>query len=87
MYQTGISTTQVACQLGVSRTTVAGWIKAEGIPMRHSPITDTQLAEARRLRGLGFSYERIGQQVGYTTSGVRRRLLEADVSASNPTRQ
>ena len=76
LYQTGISTTQVARQLGVSRTTVAGWIKDEGIPMRHSPITDEQLTIARRLREQGQSYATIARQIGYTASGVRRRLLE-----------
>ncbi|GHG43797.1 hypothetical protein GCM10012320_08090 [Sinomonas cellulolyticus] len=78
LYQSGISTTQIARRLNVSRTTVAGWIKAAGIPMRHSPITDEQFAEVRRLRDQGLSYERIGRQIGYTASGVRRRLLEDD---------
>lgn len=76
MYRSRISTTQIARRLNVSRTTVAGWIKAAGITMRHSPITDEQFAEARRLRDQGASYERIGRQIGYSASGIRRRLLE-----------
>lgn len=78
LYESGTSTTQIARLLGASRTTVSAWIKKAGVPLRRSPITDEQLVLARRLRDQGASYASIGRQIGYTASGVRRRLVEAD---------
>lgn len=56
LYRSGISPTQLARQRGASRRTAAGWIKAEGVPMRHASVTDKHFAEAMRLRDQGLPY-------------------------------
>ncbi len=71
LYQSGRTTTQLAAQFGVHRTTVSRAVERAGVSLRGIRPTEQQIAEMRRLRDVGETYAAIAREVGFSTQTVR----------------
>jgi len=79
LYREGRTTTQLAVQFGVHRTTVSRAVERAGVPLRGVRPNKQQVAEMRRLRDAGETYAAIARVVGFSTQ-TARNYVRADES-------
>jgi len=78
LYEQGESIVDIAGQLGLGHRKVRRVLVDAGMTIRspgHRPRLDGRRVEIERLRGQGWSYARIGQQLGVGKSTVRDHVV------------
>ena len=78
-YQAGATVYELADQFGVNRNTVAGHLKAQGVRLRRTSLTETEMAQAIALYATGLSTARVGAQLGRDHSTIWHALRHAGV--------
>lgn len=96
LYRDGLSSYDVASQLDVDATSVRGWVKAAGVPLRPpnggddegSPfLNEPDASRAIALRQAGMSIEHIAAELHRAYKRVRRTLEAADAGPVHPSRR
>jgi len=63
-YRTGIGLIyDLAAIYGIHRNTVAQYLKRRGVRLRHSPLCDSEIKSALKLRDRGLSLNAIGREL------------------------
>jgi DNA-binding CsgD family transcriptional regulator len=78
-YRAGATVYDLAAKFGINRKTVSIQLKALGVPMRRTSLTDAELTRAVALYGSGLSLAAIGVQLGRHHSVVERALKRTGV--------
>jgi DNA invertase Pin-like site-specific DNA recombinase len=79
-YQSGADMKQLAIKFGVHRTTVAGWLRRLGIPLRRQGIQDNDIPAAIRLYQQGWSLVRLGEHFACDAETVRQAFKQANIA-------
>jgi DNA-directed RNA polymerase specialized sigma24 family protein len=69
----------LAAKFGIHRQTAARHLDAAGITRRRKTLDETQVAEAVRLYGRGWSLARVGGHLGVNSTSVNYRLRQAGI--------
>ncbi len=78
-YQAGATVYELADQFGVNRNTVAKHLKAQGVRLRLSSLTEDELARAIELYATGLSTAKVGAKLGRDHSTIWQALKGAGV--------
>jgi len=79
LYRAGRTTTQLAAQFAVHRTTVSRAVERAGVPLRGVRPTKQQIAEMLKLRNAGETYAAIALEVGFSMQTVRSYIRGVEV--------
>ncbi|MHB1310517.1 MAG: GcrA family cell cycle regulator [Gemmatimonadaceae bacterium] len=78
LWDTGLTATQIGCRLGLSKNAVIGRAHRLHLPPRPSPLgrggkrmSAQEIAEARRLRALGWTQRKIGAHLGWSLKAIK----------------
>lgn len=74
---------ELAAEFGCHRTTVAGRLKKAEIATRGQSPTSETIDSMVRLYASGFSFLKVGKQLGFCANTVRNHLLRAKVKTRN----
>ena len=78
-YQAGATVYELAEQFHIHRNTIARRLKAQGVQLRNSTLTDSEQARAVELYATDLSTLQIGQQLGRNPSTIWHALKRAGV--------
>ena len=78
-YKAGAMVKELAAEFEVERRTVSAILRRHGIEPRPRGLNPTQIDEAVRFYGQGWSLARIGERMGVEHSTIRNRLIERGV--------
>lgn len=73
-YRAGARIKVLAAQFGINRNTVTEHLSAVGVRKRLKGMSPRQIRRAKGLRANGWSYDRIGRELGFDGSTVWRTL-------------
>jgi DNA-directed RNA polymerase specialized sigma24 family protein len=73
-YQAGTSSLNLAKSYGISKQKVLSLLAQHGVERRCQPMTESQVAEAKRLYESGLSVSAISQRLGVPWTTVQRAL-------------
>ncbi len=82
LYGAGLSTREVAARLGVEATTVRRWLREADQPVRRPGPrgrTEVDTTALVAMRAAGMSWAELARAAGMSRTGVRRRVLTADL--------
>lgn len=71
-YRSGLTVMELSRRYGIHRTTVMDHLRRKGVPKQGPKLTREQIAQAKYLRNLGMSYQKIGKIFGVDTETIRR---------------
>jgi hypothetical protein len=76
-YRGGEALRMIAQRWGINRETARLALKRAGVPTRRrGDIARSSLEEARRLRGAGWSLNRLGKEFGVDPKTMKKHLSE-----------
>ncbi len=75
-YTSGLTVYEIAKRFKCHRTTVSGHLKARGVEMRRTPMTEADVDRAAELYESGLSFAKVGQMLGRDGETIRQRLIE-----------
>ena len=78
-YQAGATVYDLADQFGVRRQTIAKQLKAQGVRLRCTSLTEAEIARAIELYATGLSTAKVGAQLGRDHSTIWHALKGAGV--------
>ena len=75
-YRAGDAVPMLVERYGVHRTTILGHLERMGVPRRAQKrkLTEAQVKELRRLRGLGLNYAELGRRFNVDPETVKKEL-------------
>jgi lambda repressor-like predicted transcriptional regulator len=80
----GSTVYQLADKFGCNRNTVSKVLKRNGVNVTIKRMDEAIFEEAKRLYNDGFSLKRVGQQLGFCESTIRKTLMAAGVTMKAP---
>lgn len=83
-YCAGATVYELADQFGCHRTTVSDYLKAQGVKMRLTSLTEAEIDQASELYESGLSLTKVGELMGANAETIRQRLLKRDVARRDP---
>jgi transposase-like protein len=78
-YQNGATVYQLAEEFGICRSSVSGWIKRLGIPMRGQPTSSQAIDSMIGLYLSGMSLAAVAQRLGVSPGTVHNHLKSRHV--------
>lgn len=85
-YSAGDTTTALAKDYGVAKSTIIGIFRANNVVVRRQPMTAQQVGEAARLYKTGLSLSQVAAAVGVNQETMRVAIIKAGVVLREPTR-
>lgn len=76
-YEAGDTTTQLACDYGVAKSTIIGILRAKSVVVRRQPLTREQVSEAARLYESGLSLSQVAEQLKVNQETMRVAIILA----------
>lgn len=73
-YRSGLTVMELSRRYGIHRTTVMDHLRRKGVPKQGPKLTREQIAQAKYLRNLGMSYEKIGRVLGADGETIRNLI-------------
>ncbi|WP_442921809.1 helix-turn-helix domain-containing protein [Microbacterium sp. ZOR0019] len=84
-YEAGETSTALASEYGVAKSTILGILRANAVVVRRQPLTPEQVSEAARLYGSGLSLSQVATQLDVNQETTRVAILGAGVTLRPPT--
>ncbi|MFZ1301666.1 MAG: hypothetical protein WAQ27_03805 [Candidatus Microsaccharimonas sp.] len=84
-YGAGETTTALAQEYGVAKSTIIGILRARNVVMRRQPLTTEQVSEAARLYKSGLSLSQVAERLRINQETMRTAILAAGVVLRAPT--
>ena len=84
-YEAGDTTTQLAKDYGVAKSTIIGILRAKKVVVRRQPLSAEQVSEAARLYGSALSLSQVAEQVSVNQETMRVAISKAGVALREPT--
>ncbi len=83
-YEAGDTTTQLAKDYGVAKSTIIGILRAKSVVVRRQPLTPGQVSEASRLYESGQSLSQVAKRLDINQETMRTAILKAGVVLRKP---
>ena len=78
-YAAGETSTALAAEHGVAKSTILGILRANSVVVRRQPMTSEQVAEAARLYESGLSLSQVAKQLQVNQETMRVAIMNAGV--------
>ncbi len=75
-YRSGLTVIELSRRYGIHRTTVMDHLRRRGVPKQGPKLKREQITQAKYLRNLGISYEKIGAVFGVDGETVRNSFTK-----------
>lgn len=85
-YEAGATTTQLANEYGVAKSTIIGILRSAQVVVRRQSLTPEQVSEAARLYRKGLSLSQVATQLGVNQETMRVAVIRAGVALREPTK-
>lgn len=85
-YEAGATTTQLAEEYGVAKSTIIGILRSAQVVVRRQPLTPEQVSEAARLYREGLSLSQIATRLGVNQETMRVAVIKVGVALREPTK-
>ncbi|MEV7757809.1 hypothetical protein AB0O16_07725 [Microbacterium sp. NPDC089180] len=85
-YESGATTTQLARDYGVAKSTIIGILRDKDVVVRRQPLTPEQVREAAHLYRDGLSLSQVATQLGVNQETMRVAIIKAGVALREPTK-
>ena len=85
-YSAGETSTALAKEYGVAKSTILGILRAGSVVVRRQPLTKQQVAEAARLYEEGSSLSQVAEALKVNQETMRMAILKAGVVLREPTK-
>ena len=85
-YGTGDTTTQLAKDYGVAKSTIIGILREQNVVVRRQPLKPEQVSEAARLYETGLSLSQVARRLDVNQETMRIAIIKAGVTLREPTR-
>lgn len=86
-YAAGETTTALAQEYGVAKSTIIGILRDMSVVMRRQPLTAEQVSEAARLYESGLSLSQVAEQLKVNQETMRVAIISAGVMIRPPAGQ
>lgn len=86
-YEAGETTTALAADYGVAKSTIIGILRQKRVVVRRQPLTPEQVSEAARLYESGLSLSQVAAQLSVNQETMRVAIISAGVTIRPPTGQ
>lgn len=83
-YAAGETTTVLAQEYGVAKSTVLGILRSNRVVVRRQPLTLEQVGETARLYESGLSLSQVAERVGVNQETMRVAILKAGAGLRQP---
>lgn len=84
-YESGHTTTQLANDYGVAKSTIIGILREKSVVVRRQPMTPKQVSEAARLYESGHSLSQVAEKLAVNQETMRMAIIAAGVTLRPPT--
>lgn len=84
-YAEGESTTLLAEEFGVAKSTILGILRANNVVVRRQPLTAMQVAEAARLYESGLSLSQVAEHLQVNQETMRVAIIKTGITMRAPT--
>lgn len=84
-YEAGETSTALACEYKVAKSTILGILRANAVVVRCQSLTPDQVSEAVRLYESGFSLSQAAKQMRVNQETMRVTILRVGVVLRPPT--
>lgn len=85
-YSAGDTTTALAKDYDVAKSTIIGILRANNVVVRRQPMTADQVSEAARLYESGLSLSQVAEALGVNQETLRVAVIKAGVVLREPTK-
>ena len=85
-YSAGDTTTALAKDYNVAKSTIIGILRANNVVVRRQPTTADQVSEAARLYESGHSLSQVAEALGVNQETMRVAVIKAGVVLREPTK-
>jgi site-specific DNA-methyltransferase (adenine-specific) len=85
-YSAGETTTVLAKDYGVAKSTIIGILRAKNVVVHRQPMTDEQVSEAARLYESGLSLSQVAEALSVNQETMRVAIIKAGVILREPTK-
>ncbi len=85
-YEAGETSTGLAAEYGVAKSTILGILRASNVVVRRQPLTSEQVSESARLYESGLSLSQVSEALRVNQETMRVAILNAGVSLRPPTK-
>jgi len=83
-YEAGETSTALADEYGVAKSTILGILRANNVVVRRQSLEPAVIAEATRLYESGLSLSRVAARLGVNQETMRVAIMKADVIMRPP---
>jgi len=84
-YEAGETSTALAAEYGVAKSTVLNLLRSAGVAVRRQPLTPQQVSEAARLYDSGLSLSQVAERLSVNQETMRMALKSAGIALRPPT--
>lgn len=84
-YAAGETSTALAKEYGVAKSTILGILRAKNVVVRRQPLAPEQVSEATRLYESGLSLSQVAEQLKINQETMRVAIIAAGVELRPPT--
>lgn len=84
-YEAGETSTALAADYGVAKSTILGILRSNNVVVRRQPLTSQQVSEAARLYESGLSLSQVAGQLSVNQETMRVAMLDVGVLLRPPT--
>ena len=84
-YEGGATSTTLAVEYGVAKSTILGILRANSVVVRRQPMTTEQVVDAARLYQSGRSLSQVASALKVNQETMRIAVLKAGVKLRPPT--
>ncbi|MBP2436064.1 hypothetical protein [Microbacterium amylolyticum] len=84
-YSAGDTTTRLAEDFDVAKSTILGILRANNVVVRRQPLTVMQVAEAAQLYESGLSLSQVAEHLQVNQETMRVAILKAGITMRAPT--
>ena len=85
-YSAGETSTALAKEHGVAKSTILGILREANVVVRRQPMTTDQVSEAAQLYESGLSLSQVATQLNVNQETMRVAILKAGVVLREPTK-
>ncbi|PZO68526.1 MAG: hypothetical protein DI634_09185 [Kocuria palustris] len=85
-YSAGDTTTALAKDYDVAKSTIIGILRANNVVVRRQPMTADQVSEAAGLYESGLSLSQVAEALGVNQETMRVAVIKAGVVLREPTK-
>jgi hypothetical protein len=86
-YEDGTTSTALAADYGVTKSTIFGILRANNVVVRRQPLTSYQVHEAARLYETGLSLSQVAEHLKVNQETMRVAVIDAGVPMRPATRE